>query len=518
MYSLPHNPFVRPGFWGRQREITVISGHLQSTPPQCCALIGETSFGKTSLLRYFASMQQGGVVGEAEKQDSLIFVYLDCISYVATDQLEDQASARFWWDLYKAMWAQVQHRAQPAFSSPRAEPGQSALDRAFEIKSHVEDLIREQRQAVIFLFDNFEGIARLPLRDSMWLRSLVQYPCAYVVASRHLLYLLYQYHDDSWSSPSPLWNLFSEPVYLGLMDEDDVRAFLLQAGRQAQCAGSLWSAEDLSLIQMIAGRHPELLRMACARMFERRQLADPGARTSAEDLEEIIYRSMYPICQLLWQSLTDPELWNTPGVLQKSKRPDEQQPLSSYQRHLVDLAHGQQIQGEELLVLAQRGFIEHSAGSWRIFSGAMRQFVLAQEAVRRGQDGVEQAPQIALQPAGGQGDGQLFTHLEEKVYRYLQSHLGNVCGREEIKAAAWDRESESPGNSALQKIIERIRRKIEPEPDNPRYLIAVRGRGYMLRAKPIETGPVWHMSLAPGAVRPPAGKQNPVRAGGHRPD
>jgi len=514
MYSLPQNPFVRPGFWGRQREITVISGHLQSTPPQCCALIGETSFGKTSLLRYFANMQNLALAGEAEKKDALTFVYLDCISYVAADHLEDQASARFWWDLYKAMWAQVQHAAQPAFSSPRAEPGQSALDRAFEIKSHVEDLIREQTQAVIFLFDNFEGIARLPLRDSMWLRSLVQYPCAYVVASRHLLYLLYQYHDESWSSPSPLWNLFSEPVYLGLMDHDDVQAFLLHAGRQAQCAGSLWSAEDLGLIQMIAGRHPELLRMACARMFERRQQADPEARTSAKNMQDIIYRSMFPICQLLWQSLTDPELWNTPGVVQTSKRPDEHQPLSSYQQFLIDLANGRQIAGDELLVLAQRGFIEHHAGSWRIFSGAMRQFVLTQEAAHRGQDGAEHAPQISLHSAGGQS----FTHLEEKVYRYLQSRLGTVCGREEIKAAVWDQESESPGNSALQKIIERIRRKIEPEPDNPRYLIAVRGRGYMLRAKPVETGPLWHMSQAPGAVRQLSGKHSPVRAGGHRPD
>lgn len=492
MYSPPQNPFLRPGFWGRQREIAIISRHVQSAPPQCCALIGETSFGKTSLLRYFAGAQGRAVAGETASKDALTFVYLDCISYVAADQLEDQASARFWWDLYRATWRQVRQTEQPALSPYRAEPGQSALDRAFEIKSSVEDLIREQRHAVIFLFDNFEGIARLPLRDSMWLRSLVQYPCAYVVASRHLLYLLYQYHDESWASPSPLWNLFTEPLYLGLMDKEDVEAYLLGARTQARCAGSLWSAEDMGLIQTLAGRHPELLRIACARMFERR-LVSPAGRTGEKDTGEGMYRGMFPICQLLWQSLTDPELWNTPGVVYAGKRPDEKQPLSSYQQVLIDLAHGRQVAGEKLLVLAQRGFLEHTTGNWQIFSGAMRQFVLEQETrecARRAQDRAECSPGALPQSSDEQSDMQAFTHLEEKVYRYLRSHVGNVCGREEIKAAVWEQESDSPGNSALQKIIERIRRKIEPEPDNPRYLIAVRGRGYMLRERPPEGSPL----------------------------
>jgi hypothetical protein len=355
MYALPQNPFLRPGFWGRQREINLILRHVHSAPPHCCALIGETSFGKTSLLRYLAGAQNQAVMGEAEGNDAWPFIYLDCISYVAADHLEDQASARFWWDLYRAIWTQVRQGEQPALSPYRVESGQSALDRAFEIKSDVEDLIREQTRALIFLFDNFEGIARLPLRDSMWLRSLVQYPCAYVVASRHLLYLLYQYHNESWASPSPLWNLFTDPLYLGLMDEQEVQAFLLHARKQAQRAGSLWSAADLELVQELAGRHPELLRIACARLFERRLPAD--VRTSEKDPGEVIYSSVFPICQLLWQSLTDPELWNTPGVIPTGRKLDEKQPLSSYQQLLIDLAHGRQVAGERLVVLAQRGFI-----------------------------------------------------------------------------------------------------------------------------------------------------------------
>jgi len=490
MYSLPQNPFTRPGFWGRRNEIKVISRYLQSNPPQCCALIGETSFGKTTLLRHLARVQGKAFEDEFAREDAFIFVYLDCISYVGIDQIGDQTSVHFWRDLYKALEMQVSHTTQPQpfFSSSGGAADQSLLDRAFELKSLVEALIQEQTHPVVFLFDNFEGIARLPLRDSMWLRSLAQYPCAYVVASRHLLYLLYQYHDESWASPSPLWNLFAEPLYLGLMDEEEVDAFLRQAAERARDGGSFWSREDTAFIKTIAGRHPELLRIACARMFEQRLQADLPFRVSEKDFSEIVYRNMLPICQLLWQSLADPELWNMPGTLpHEEKLLRETQPLSLYQQALIELAHGRAAPDETFLVLAQRGLVEQTAEGWRIFSGAMLQFVLAQEATVRAalasapfDSGSEAAPD----------DTQPFTHLEEKVYHYLQAHMGKVCDREEIKSAVWEQESERPKNSALQKIIERIRKKIEPEPDNPRYLIAVRGQGYMLRERPPELRPV----------------------------
>src|SRR3989442_8851087 len=75
-----------------------------------------------------------------------------------------------------------------------------------------------------------------------------------------------------------------------------------------------------------------------------------------------------------------------------------------------------------------------------------------------------------------------FTYLEGKVYEYLKAHVEEVWDREEIKRAEWS--NNPPTNSALQKIIERIREKIEPDPNNPRYLIAVRGQGFTLREVP----------------------------------
>ena len=52
MNSLPQNPFIGPSFWGRQHELHTIYSRLLTQPPQCCVIIGETSFGKTTLLRH----------------------------------------------------------------------------------------------------------------------------------------------------------------------------------------------------------------------------------------------------------------------------------------------------------------------------------------------------------------------------------------------------------------------------------------------------------------------------------
>jgi len=150
-----------------------------------------------------------------------------------------------------------------------------------------------------------------------------------------------------------------------------------------------------------------------------------------------------------------------------------------------------------LFLLEQRGLIERADGKWCIFAEVMHKFVLEQaadtdatrgksvwgmaEPTREEQQRRNVLP--ATQATSPVERESTFTYLEGKVYDYLKAHVGEVCDREDIKRAVWEEDS-SPTNSALQKIIERIREKIEPEPNNPRYLIAARGQGYILREDP----------------------------------
>lgn len=476
----PLNPFTRPTFWGRHNEIHMISRYLLGTPPQCCALIGETSFGKTRLLHHLAYSQDPAFLAEWPERTSPPFVYLDCISYVGQVSLGDQASARFWRDLYSATQARLQ--GSQSLGATWTSLDQAPLDRAFELKTALEDLIREQPRPVVFLLDNFEGIAHLPLRDSEWLRSLVQYPCAYVTASRQPLHLLYQYHNENWASPSPFWNTFSGPLYLGLMTEEEVRSFLLQASQLANQAGSHWEASDLTLLRQMAGRHPHLLHIACARLFELRLRENQSLDIN---VGKLIAHDARSTCQLLWRGLADPELWDNPKI--GISEEDEITSLTPYQQVLLDLVQEHEVTDTTLLyVLEQRGLIERVGGNWRVFSEAMRCFVLEQGLLAPDSKRALVSPPPSRNVSTERHELVPFTYLEERVYAYLKAHIGNVCEREEIKQAVWEHEQDRPGNSALQKIIERIREKIEPEPANPRYLIAVRGQGYMLRKDPAE--------------------------------
>jgi Transcriptional regulatory protein, C terminal len=487
----PTNPFTSATFWGRQNELKAIYRYLLSEPPQCCAVIGETYFGKTTLLRHLSDPPDRSGLDESllEVRDLFTFVYNDCISYIELAERGegDYASARFWWDLYSKLWAKLKGNMLPPLSEPRQNPDQSYVDLAFEIKCELEDLLRVQPRRIVFVLDNFEGVARLPPRDSEWLRSMAQHSCTYVVASRHLLYLLYQYHPAAWKNPSPLWNLFADPIYLGLLAENDVRAYLGQASDIARSLGSVWKQSDIDFIRKTAGRHPELIRIACMNLFKQRLRDRQAVEGEFDDefLEFSIQEAASPICVQLWGGLADPEFWEIPNFTSRSKA-EETQTLSPYQEGLVEIAKGSTPVDKKLLfTLEQRGLIERINGRWCVFSEVMRQFALQQEqAVFINQRTATNVTETF--PRAGELRGEPnFTRLEQEVFDYLRAHTGEVCNREEIKRVIWGVE-DNLTNSALQKIIERIRGKIEPDPENPRYLLAVRGQGYILREDPLK--------------------------------
>lgn len=495
-FSLPsHNPFSETEFWDRQKELVAISRHLLSEAPRCCAIIGEDTFGKTTLLQYLSNAQEMLAAEHPELnnllmqlQEKFVFVYLKCAGYgdeIAND-MKDLASARFWWDLYYAAWEKLQGSESPRLTKPKVHADQEYIDTALEIRWELEDLIQNHSCKVAFVLDDFEGVARLPLRDSEWLRSMARV-CTYVVASRDLLYLYY--HPSNWSTPSPLWNLFGDPIYLHLPPIEEVERFLDKASDSARSENSVWRLSDIEYIRKMAGRHPALLRLTCASMFEyrlqeSRMLAGKQSLSDESYLDYSIDNSAGPICMQLWRGLGRPELRGEPRGTNKQQ--EATLSLSFHQQALLDIAK-RPAGTEEALVLPdleayekqkilfdleRRDLIEYE-GTWHVFSEAMRRFVLKQESA---------SASTAIPPqdlAGWQREIPGLTHQEKKVYDYLKAHTGELCPREDIKLAVW--QNNEPTNSALQKIIERIREKIEPDPDNPRYLIAVRGKGYILR-------------------------------------
>ena len=477
--SLSTNPFTRPHFWGREKELNIIAGRLLGDPPQSIPIIGEPYIGKSTLVRRLATELPAAETGESR----FSFVYLDCQPYIRLayemPDRGDYATVRFWWDVYNALSKSLP--VDDTFPEPRWNDAADLLqDSAYDINTAVERAIRHHNRPVIFIFDNFEGIAYLPLRNSDWLRymAITTGKCAFVVTSRYALYVLYSQHPASLNNPSPLWNIFSDPIYLGLQPENEVNEYLVWAAEQAAAANSYWHPRDTAFIRGIAGRHQELLRIACARLFEER-LSSPlpaGKATDQPDYNFLALRIVQdaaPLCQQLWHGLTNPALNDLPGSSDMD---------NSYQETLAAIARGcASTNTRTLFKLEQRGLIEYVDNAWQVFADVMRRFVLAQE--QPAEQTMSAAPTIVAQQAvapAERDDDKPLTYKEGKVYEYLKTRLEEVCGRTEIMRAVWG-DDNMPSSSALQKIIERIRQKIEDDPESPYKLIAVRGRGYMLR-------------------------------------
>ena len=70
-----------------------------------------------------------------------------------------------------------------------------------------------------------------------------------------------------------------------------------------------------------------------------------------------------------------------------------------------------------------------------------------------------------------------LTAKEFDLLYFLSSHKGQVFTKEQIYEKVWGYDN-APDASNLSSFIRKLRLKIEPYPDNPRYIVTVWGVGY----------------------------------------
>ncbi|MGH8615465.1 MAG: response regulator transcription factor [Gammaproteobacteria bacterium] len=78
-------------------------------------------------------------------------------------------------------------------------------------------------------------------------------------------------------------------------------------------------------------------------------------------------------------------------------------------------------------------------------------------------------------------DGQVleFSAKESDLLRFLVVHRGQVVSRDALLAEVWGH-SQDVVTRTVDNFVARLRKKIEPDPARPRYLITVHGSGYKL--------------------------------------
>ena len=123
---------------------------------------------------------------------------------------------------------------------------------------------------------------------------------------------------------------------------------------------------------------------------------------------------------------------------------------------------------------------------------SVAQLVLRVQAVlRRSRVGAEQERTLRLGDAvaidtanlsGMRGDEALtFTRREMAILEYLAAHADRPVPRDELLNKVWGYARDAEIETRTVDIhVAKLRRKIEPEPSDPRFLVTVRGAGYRL--------------------------------------
>jgi DNA-binding response OmpR family regulator len=90
------------------------------------------------------------------------------------------------------------------------------------------------------------------------------------------------------------------------------------------------------------------------------------------------------------------------------------------------------------------------------------------------------------------GERTLIPQREAELLCYLAAHRGRAIGREELLLRVWGVDPRGVATRTVDMAVARLREQLRDDPDEPRVIITVRGKGYMLAAagpEPLQVRP-----------------------------
>ena len=313
----------------------------------------------------------------------------------------------------------------------------------------------------IFVFDEFDAaFQHLNPRVFLNLRALKDRhnsALSYVAATdRRLSQIRSDEQADEFKE------LFGPNVhYLLPLELADAQTLIAQ---QAAELNATFDQNDIAFVMAQAGGHPVLTELAC------RGLAVlTGQQTRSDSEDWLIHREVRDIlrsdpavrseCDKIWRDLDGGER----EVLRAMYAAGEPADLWAH---------------DELL---RKGMLRAEGDERRIFAELFADYVHHLSAARKGP---KWGVYIDLETDAVFVDGlrsETLTNLEYRLLLMLYGHLNKICDKYEIVESVWGEEYiDEVYDASIEKLVSRLRRKIEPDPSNPQYLITVRGRGYKL--------------------------------------
>lgn len=434
----------------RARELNYILDCVNDA--NCCAIVGLSNMGKSILLRSVRPAVQAGLGGQ-RAADS-VFIYIDFNLMV---DMTDQA---FYELILRSARNVLAHMSAPG---PLLERLQAAYAKVVESQNvfliplgfneGIMALLEELGRRVVFLLDEFDGpFKRIDPRVFLNLRALkdrYSEQLCYVVATGQRLMTMRQEGEIG-----EFGELFAhETLYLGPLCFDDVQHAVSAFMAQEQVP---YNERDAALVWEQTGGHPGLLIAVCHVLASVGGIeSDQGAQFVRDKLDSDL--SVRNECVKLWNGLNGEQ-----------------------HETLLQFVAGEGVDRARLNALQQLGLLRVDGGfeiMGALFAGFVRRQRLTQSPY---------VPGVRVDVESGEVhvDGELIPTLSELEYRALllfYGRMGQLCDKYQIVEAVWGEDYiDEVDDARVEKLISRLRKKVEPEPDDPHYLKTVRGRGYML--------------------------------------
>ena len=432
---------------------------------ECCSIVGVSNIGKSTLLRTLAAgatrtKPRGSWAG-------ILIVYVDLnLALQMTEQGFYEATLRNLLAVLRNRSSNVKlvSAVQEAYQTVVDPANPFLLPLAFE--NCLEAICGLQDEVLFVLFDEFdEAFENIDPHLFVRLRALRdkhgQRLC-YVTATDQTLQEIRREREAG-----EFCELFEGHTYhLGPLLESDARALAHKWGLQFKAE---LSPEDNDFVVERAGGHPGLL-LAISRVLVKSRdeaLLRPVAVSHARVQERLDSDPNVRLeCAKLWSDL---------------KTNDQEALIALTLRTSAETLLAGAGASAGLESLTEKGLITFTSAGARVFASQFAEFVRRQAMMRRKEP---RGVRIDVEAGDVWVNGKLapvLTELEYKLLLLLYGSLGKICDKYKVVESVWGESYiDEVDDSRIEKLVSRLRDKIEPNSQDPRYLITVRGRGYKL--------------------------------------
>jgi DNA-binding response OmpR family regulator/GTP-binding protein EngB required for normal cell division len=409
---------------------------------ECCAIFGLSNTGKSPLLRTLPEHQ--AIYARYAAQPGVL-IYIDCNRVVELtapgfyeivvrsllEALEDGTSAP------PVLIQHLHEQHNQITTAP------SAFRASLAFNDAISEICRQLGRNLVLLLDEFDEVyAALEDRTLLNLRALkdkYQDRLAYITATVRPL------SENRTPGDNEFAELFAtHTLPLGLLSAEDAQHALESFG------GAHLPADTTQTVLRLAGGHLGLLTA-----LTQAALRNPASLTSDPNARAE--------CLKIWNQL----------------RPEEQAALKSL---VTEVQEGLNPHDRERLQIL--GLLTEDG---RIFSELFTLFARRQAAAP-----AQTATGVRVDEDAGEVwvDGvkvTVLTDLEYRLMRLLHQRQDRLTTKDMIVEAVWGGEYlDKVDDARIEKLVSRLRAKVEPDPARPRYLLTQRGRGYKLSSRPVE--------------------------------